>query len=101
MRLFTRTCLLVAALWWGGMSAHADYPDKPIRMIVPQAPGSATDTAARILASELSLQLNQTIVVENRPGGGQSRTRWLHHRYGPRGFFGHQPEHDGQTALRH
>ena len=70
MRLFTHTCLLAATLWWVGTSAHADYPDKPIRMIVPQAPGSATDTAARILASELSLQLNQTIVVENRPGGG-------------------------------
>ncbi len=70
MRLFTHTCLLAATLWLGGTSAHADYPDKPIRMIVPQAPGSATDTAARILASELSLQLNQTIVVENRPGGG-------------------------------
>ena len=70
MRLFTHTCLLAATLCLGGTSAHADYPDKPIRMIVPQAPGSATDTAARILASELSLQLNQTIVVENRPGGG-------------------------------
>ncbi|WP_408597376.1 Bug family tripartite tricarboxylate transporter substrate binding protein [Limnohabitans sp.] len=70
MRLFTHTCLLAAALLLGWTSALADYPDKPIRLIVPQAPGSATDTAARILASELSLQLGQTIVVENRPGGG-------------------------------
>ena len=70
MRLFTHTCLLAAALLLGWTSVLADYPDKPIRLIVPQAPGSATDTAARILASELSLQLGQTIVVENRPGGG-------------------------------
>jgi len=70
MRLFTHTCLLAAALLLGWTSALADYPDKPSRLIVPQAPGSATDTAARILASELSLQLGQTIVVENRPGGG-------------------------------
>ena len=48
--------------------ARADYPDKPIRLIVPQAAGSATDTVARILAAELGPQLNQTIIVENRPG---------------------------------
>jgi tripartite-type tricarboxylate transporter receptor subunit TctC len=48
--------------------ARAQYPDKPIRLIVPQAPGSATDTVARILASELGPQLNQTIIIENKPG---------------------------------
>jgi len=51
-------------------SACAQYPDKPIRMIVPQAPGSATDTAARILATALGPQLGQQIIIENRPGGG-------------------------------
>ena len=50
--------------------ALAQYPDKPIRMIVPQAPGSATDTAARILAAELGPILGQQIIIENRPGGG-------------------------------
>src|SRR6185312_10555935 len=49
-------------------AARAEYPDKPIRMIVPQAPGSATDTVARILAAELGPQLGQTIVIENKPG---------------------------------
>jgi tripartite-type tricarboxylate transporter receptor subunit TctC len=49
--------------------AAADYPDKPIRLIVPQAPGSATDTVARILGAELSKELGQQIIVDNRPGG--------------------------------
>lgn len=52
--------------------AWAQYPDKPIRMIVPQAPGSATDTAARILATALGPQLGQQIIIDNRPGGGFS-----------------------------
>ena len=50
-------------------AAHAQYPDRPIRLIVPQAPGSATDTISRILATELGPQLGQQVVIENRPGG--------------------------------
>jgi tripartite-type tricarboxylate transporter receptor subunit TctC len=49
--------------------AAAEYPDKPIRLIVPQAPGSATDTVARILGAALSQEIGQQIVVDNRPGG--------------------------------
>ena len=58
--------LLLAAL---ATPAAAEFPDKPIRLIVPQAPGSATDTVARILGAELSKELGQQIVVDNRPGG--------------------------------
>ncbi len=47
----------------------ADYPDHPIRFIVPQAAGSATDTVARILAAELSKELGQQVIVDDRPGG--------------------------------
>src|SRR5690349_5364846 len=50
-------------------AAWADYPDRPIRLIVPQAAGSATDTVARILAAELGRELNAQIVVDDRPGG--------------------------------
>ena len=59
---------LAVALFAGG-GAFADYPDKPIRFIVPQAPGSATDTVSRILAPEMSKSLGQQVVVDNRPGG--------------------------------
>ena len=49
--------------------AVAEYPDHPIRMIVPQAAGSATDTITRVLASALSDELHQQVVVDDRPGG--------------------------------
>src|SRR6476661_8793588 len=50
-------------------AAAAEYPDKPIRLIVPQAAGSATDTVARILGAELGKELGQQIIVDNRAGG--------------------------------
>jgi tripartite-type tricarboxylate transporter receptor subunit TctC len=49
--------------------AVAEYPDKPIRLIVPQAAGSATDTVARILGAELAGELGQQVIIDNRPGG--------------------------------
>lgn len=49
--------------------AAAGYPERPIRFIVPQAPGSASDTVARLVAAELVRQLKQQVVIDNRPGG--------------------------------
>lgn len=46
------------------------YPDKPIRLIVPYAPGGATDTSARIAAEYLTTRFGQQVLVENKPGGG-------------------------------
>jgi tripartite-type tricarboxylate transporter receptor subunit TctC len=50
-------------------SAAAEYPDHPIRMIVPQAAGSSTDTLTRALAAALATELGQQVVVDDRPGG--------------------------------
>src|SRR5262252_8462171 len=49
--------------------ALAQYPERPVRLIVPQAAGSATDTVARLLAAEMAGPLGQSVVVEDHPGG--------------------------------
>ena len=62
--------MIAGAAWALPSAARAEFPDKPIHLIVPQAAGSATDTVARILANELGPQLGgQNIIVEARPGG--------------------------------
>ena len=67
MRKFALVALTLAMM--AAPAPAADYPDHPIRFIVPQAAGSATDTVARILAAELSKQFGQQVIVDDRPGG--------------------------------
>jgi len=67
MRKLVPVALTLAAMV--ASASAADYPDHPIRFIVPQAAGSATDTVARILAAELSKQFGQQLIVDDRPGG--------------------------------
>jgi len=67
MQQWIRAGLLLSLLT-PGLTAAA-YPERPIRMIVPQNVGSSTDNVARIVATELSRETGWQIVVDNRPGG--------------------------------
>jgi tripartite-type tricarboxylate transporter receptor subunit TctC len=51
-------------------SVRAEYPDRPVRLIVPFAPGGANDSVARLLSDKLGKVLSRSVIVENRPGGG-------------------------------
>ncbi|MES2975415.1 MAG: tripartite tricarboxylate transporter substrate binding protein [Pseudomonadota bacterium] len=64
--------LLCAAICMAGMAgpALADYPDKPIRLIIPFAAGGATDVVGRALANAMSRNMGQQVVVDNKPGAG-------------------------------
>ncbi|HYC43847.1 MAG TPA: tripartite tricarboxylate transporter substrate binding protein [Burkholderiales bacterium] len=69
----TRLILAALAMMFATVPALAaqtgTYPERPIRLVVPQAAGSSSDTLARIIATELTRHIGQQVVVDNRPGG--------------------------------
>jgi tripartite-type tricarboxylate transporter receptor subunit TctC len=64
--------LFAFAAWvmFSGGAAHAAYPDRIIKIVVPFAPGGGTDVVARTLAQEMSKDLGITVIIENKPGAG-------------------------------
>lgn len=64
------TALMAAA--WAAPASAADYPDKPVRVVVGFAAGGSTDIAARIISKALTDALGQSFVVENKPGAGSN-----------------------------
>src|SRR5262245_45880034 len=74
-----RGLLTIMLLGLGGLcseawtqSAAPNWPAKPIRLIVPLTPGSATDVMGRLVMDQVSAQVGQPIIVENRPGAGNT-----------------------------
>jgi len=70
-KLITGVVLLGAAMA-GPAFAQSDYPNKPIRWIVPYTPAGTTDVLARLMGAYLSQKLGQQVIIENRPGAGNN-----------------------------
>ena len=79
--LLLLTCLISSVAW-----GQADYPNKPIRMIVPFPPGGVTDIVARTVSLKLSAELGQPIVIENRAGASGAIGAELGARAAPDGY---------------
>jgi tripartite-type tricarboxylate transporter receptor subunit TctC len=71
MRFWTQSFAILAVLFYGSaLVLGADYPSRPITLVVPYPPAGGVDAMARVVAMKLSEALKQQVVVENRGGGG-------------------------------
>src|SRR5688572_8032383 len=78
--------LLLAAAGLPGRAEAQAYPDKPIRFIVPFAPGGGNDIIARLVGGKLAETWNQQIVVDNRGGAGGNIAAEIVARSNPDGY---------------
>src|SRR3546814_9238370 len=87
-RQFLHSAVLATTALAAGGRAYAQpaYPSQPIRLIVPFSPGGAVDIYSRIVSPELSKELGQTVIVENRPGASGNIGAELVKRASPDGY---------------
>lgn len=102
-------CVLAPTL----VAAQADYPNRPLTLVVPYPPGGSTDMIARDYADRMGKELSQTVIVENRPGAGTNIGSTTVARANPDGYtllfgsnslilnpiFGPKPTFDGVHAF--
>ena len=95
--------IFIPILMAGGNSALAQtWPTKPMRIVIAQAPGSATDVISRVVANPLSEALGQPIVIDARPGAGGVLGTEVAARSAPDGytlFMGNNSTHGSNPAV--
>jgi len=102
--------LFLTILSFAPQSAQAAFPDKPIRIIVPFAPGGGVDIMARLVADFMSRDLGELVIVENKPGAGTIMGTAAAASSTPDGYtllmassgvnhLRHHSEHQGQFAV--
>src|SRR5262249_46560079 len=97
---FVRVALL--AIVAAAPAFAQNYPSKPIRILIAQAPGSATDVISRVVGNRLAEQLGQPLVIEARPGAGGALGTEAAARSAPDGytlFMGNNSTHGSNPAL--
>jgi tripartite-type tricarboxylate transporter receptor subunit TctC len=70
VKMFRGFALALLFASWSVLPAHAEYPERPIRVIVPYAAAGTMDIASRILFEGVAQTIGQPVVIENRPGAG-------------------------------
>ena len=72
MKKISKLLAVFAAVTWAATALAQDFPNKPIKIVVPYAPGGTTDVLARFLGQRMSASIGQPVVIENRPGAGEA-----------------------------
>src|SRR5213075_86475 len=94
MKMIRRIAAAVLALAFTA-AAHAQYPNKPVKLIVPYPAGQATDIAARIIGEALSKEWGQPVVIDNIGCGAG----WLHAPHGDERRDGREPRDHREASL--
>src|SRR5882672_7503846 len=92
---------LICAMLFSMAAAAQSWPQKPVKFIVPFAPGGATDIAARMLGEKLSQVWGQSVVIENRAGAGGALGAAEAARAAPDGYTLFFPSGSVMTANQH
>ena len=97
--------LASCALFYSGLNdAHAQYPTRPVRVIIPYSPGGSSDAVGRIVGQKLGETLKQQFVIDNRPGASGSLGREIVAKAAPDGYtllIGDAPHTINVHVLRH